>query len=334
MRRNVCLAFALICAGLLVPSIARASAAAVIVVGKAPDHERDVVASVIRDVLRAESWSLRDEPIDPGHAQSILRCLSGADRPWRCIAPTAQQLGIERMVVALVDSEKDKNGTQLVVSAYLVIPGNGIAPFEKQVCPAKCSEPALVAVANDITKALLRGLPTLLKDSTTLDVQTDPSGATVLVDNLAVGRSNNTFSIAPGRHEIAIELAGYKREVRTVTLGEGEMQPLAITLVKDSSTPGGGTGPSDRPWLVPALVGGGGVLLVVAGGIWQASTGAPDQFEQPQRLYNKPAIGMIAGGGVAIGVGAYLWFARSKSSSAPTVSISHDGGMIGWSGRY
>lgn len=336
MRRNVSLAVALICAALLVPSIARASAAAVIVVGNAPDRERDAVASAIRDVLRAESWSLREEPVDPGHAQAIVRCLGGADRPWRCIAPTAQQLGVERMVVAQVEPERSKDGTQLVVSAYLVIPGNGIAPFEKQICRAKCTEPALVAVTNDITKALLRGLPTLIKDSTTLDVRTEPAGATVLVDNHPVGRSNETFSVAPGQHEVAIELAGYKRAVRTVTLGEGEMQSFAVTLVKDSSSidPGTKFSPRSRPWLVPALVAGGGVALVVAGSLWQASTEPPDQFDQPTRLYNKPAIGVITAGAVAVGVGTYLWFARSKSSSAPTVSISRDGGMIGWSGKY
>jgi hypothetical protein len=36
---------------------------------------------------------------------------------------------------------------------------------------------------------------------------------------------------------------------------------------------------------------------------------------------------------VTAGIGAYLWM-RDGSHSAPVASVSHDGAVIGWAGRF
>jgi hypothetical protein len=90
----------------------------------------------------------------------------------------------------------------------------------------------------------------------------------------------------------------------------------------------------DRSWIAPASLMAGGVTLVVVGTIWMQSTEPPDTFEQPRYLFNVPAGATIAAGGVAVCLGAYLGFKDPKLRSAPMVSLSGHGGVIGWTGTY
>ncbi|MFT3698923.1 MAG: hypothetical protein QM831_37595 [Kofleriaceae bacterium] len=56
---------------------------------------------------------------------------------------------------------------------------------------------------------------------------------------------------------------------------------------------------------------------------------------QPMTIRDTATAGVITiGAGVVVtGVGAYLWY-RSGKSSAPVASVSHDGAVIGWAGRF
>jgi hypothetical protein len=83
---------------------------------------------------------------------------------------------------------------------------------------------------------------------------------------------------------------------------------------------------------------------VIGVGVATAITGAvllaidqdpnPTGLQQPTIRDTGTAGAICIGAGVAaIGVGAYLWF-HQGAHSAPVASVSHDGAVIGWAGRF
>jgi hypothetical protein len=94
---------------------------------------------------------------------------------------------------------------------------------------------------------------------------------------------------------------------------------------------------SDRPSrLVPAAVIGGGLALAITGGVLIAIDQNPSPTGVQAATYRDSAAAgwVFAGlGAAAIGTGIYLWF-RQDSHSAPVATVSHDGAVVGWTGRF
>ena len=66
-----------------------------------------------------------------------------------------------------------------------------------------------------------------------LKVKSDPSGAKVYVNNRYVGETPYTNKVmAPGRHDVDIELKGYEDESKRVTIESGETKTIDINLEK------------------------------------------------------------------------------------------------------
>ncbi|MEO8553194.1 MAG: hypothetical protein ABI678_24645 [Kofleriaceae bacterium] len=61
----------------------------------------------------------------------------------------------------------------------------------------------------------------------------------------------------------------------------------------------------------------------------------PTSGPQPEKIWDVGTAGAIClgAGVVTAGVGAYLW-TRTGSQSAPVASVTHDGAVIGWAGRF
>ena len=78
-----------------------------------------------------------------------------------------------------------------------------------------------------------------------LRVVTEPSGATVYVDDREVGRSPvDITDLTPGEHEVRVVRSGYSTRTRDVTLGVDD-ETLRVTLerrVAESNGGGGGPG--------------------------------------------------------------------------------------------
>jgi hypothetical protein len=90
-----------------------------------------------------------------------------------------------------------------------------------------------------------------------------------------------------------------------------------------------------RSRLVPGIVTVVGALAAVGGGVLQVTKDSPGPGPQAEYLYSAPGIGLMIGGGVAIGVGVFLWVRASRSPrSTPTAAITHGGGLVGWTGRF
>lgn len=89
---------------------------------------------------------------------------------------------------------------------------------------------------------------------------------------------------------------------------------------------------------VPYTLVGVGVAAIIAGGVLIAiDEDPPASGVQPKTIRDTATAGVITlgAGAVVTGVGAYLWYRSGHaSSSAPVASVSHDGAVVGWAGRF
>jgi len=89
-----------------------------------------------------------------------------------------------------------------------------------------------------------------------------------------------------------------------------------------------------RQWLPLGLMVAGGTALL-AGGIMIAIDEDLDPVGKQQPNIRDTATGGVVlglAGAAALGAGIYLW--RHDKRSAPVAAVSHDGGYVGWVGRF
>jgi hypothetical protein len=118
-------------------------------------------------------------------------------------------------------------------------------------------------------------------------------------------------------------------------------EPPASSHVPAGSKPAPTSPPAPEighaPRLVPGIVIGAGVALAITGGVLIAIDQDQPSPIGPQPHYyrdSEPAgVVFTALGAAAIATGVYLWF-RHDSHSAPVATVSHDGAVVGWSGRF
>ena len=66
----------------------------------------------------------------------------------------------------------------------------------------------------------------------TLSIDSDPSGASILVNTKETGKTPYSDSrLKPGTYNILLAMEGYKKEQHTVTLGSGERDSMFVTLM-------------------------------------------------------------------------------------------------------
>jgi len=323
MQTRCALPFAIAAAVALAPtSAARADDGAVIVGGGASPATRRVIARAVEAAAREATWSI-GEPLAEQEIAGIASCLT-FDRPWPCIAPIARPRGLQRIVVVHADPERGEGGEQLVLTGQLVVAGNGVPAIDRRYC-ARSGGAEIAAVAADLMQRLLKDSASRTV-STLLDVRTVPPGAVVTIGGRMVGESNRQFATHPGTHELRLQRSGYRPEVRTVTVREGEAGIVSVVLKRESGRDGDGEGMRIVPWIA---VGGG--AMAVVGGAYASFTATSDSVG-PQEKYNYSAagIGIAIAGAVAIGAGVYLWLRPSRTGSGPTLSALPGGGIAGW----
>jgi hypothetical protein len=74
---------------------------------------------------------------------------------------------------------------------------------------------------------------TLFSKKARLAIETDPTNATVFVNNTNVGRSPITIDLDSGKHSVRVERAGYLPETREVTLSAGTSSSLKIVMQEE-----------------------------------------------------------------------------------------------------
>jgi hypothetical protein len=156
-------------------------------------------------------------------AKQIKSCSTPAC--WRQIAG---KLGCRYLIDGLVTGEDRSYQIKLrIIDGY-----NGKT---KAQVDRRCDICGLRAVAEKIELAAsaLRAKVVELaqRSATTVTIQTDPAGATILVNNDVVGVSPNEIQLSAGKHEIVAQLKGHITSTRSIVTVEGVSDKVSIKLI-------------------------------------------------------------------------------------------------------
>ncbi|MCA2982059.1 MAG: PEGA domain-containing protein [Myxococcaceae bacterium] len=116
-------------------------------------------------------------------------CLTMGERCADPIDPFVAQLGFDRVV--LVQGGQDEAGFKFRVAAY--------EPSRGKVTPATATAPVL-------EKALLGAVAKVVPVASTLEVKSDPPGATVYVDDTKMGVTPLSTQVLPGERTVKLDL--------------------------------------------------------------------------------------------------------------------------------
>ncbi|HEX3476716.1 MAG TPA: PEGA domain-containing protein [Kofleriaceae bacterium] len=310
----------------IAPTIVRAQAGAVLVYGTAKAHERQVVTDAVTRTVRQASWTVANAPFTPQETSDIIACLA-LDRPWPCVALIATPRSIARVVVVQVDPG---SGGSVVVIGQVLVQSTAVPSIERRFCDP-CSDQALDESAQELTSVLLER--TIARaGKTAIEIHTVPPGASITIDGTWTGTSDVTIQVPPGAHQIQIQRSGYRPYSQHVTTTEGQTTGLTATLTSSEPVI---AEPHDTPSrLVPVLVGGIGAVALAAGTAYSLTRGpSHGPVEEPRFLYSGPGLVVATAGGVALGVGLYLWF-RPQSRSTPIAASLPHGGIVGWATSF
>ena len=316
---------------------AGAETAVVLVVGKAPAKDRATAGSAVRSAARSGGWQLIEAPLADSETTAILACLKGPQR-WACMSPVLAGKDLQRLIVVGLDPDPSAgNSGTLVLTERILLPGSDVTASDQRSC-SKCIEETLTRVAFDLTKELLEEAAAGT-GRTKLSILSTPPGAWITLDTTNVGLTDHTYSTFPGRHVVTVQRDGYQIETRTVDVLENKETTVAFTLRPNVTTPP--PPPPDtggHPHLVPAIVIGAGAAAIIAGVVLQLPPDAgPGIGNQPKYLINTPGAISVIGGGLAVGLGVYLWVRASRSAapvSMPTAAITAGGGVVGWVSQF
>ncbi|MDP1828163.1 MAG: PEGA domain-containing protein [Archangium sp.] len=157
-----------------------------------------------------------------------LPCFSADNRCADPIDPFVANLGFERIV--LIQGGQDEAGFKFRVVAY--------EPKTGKVNPATASN------AN-LEKALLGALAKVVPAASTLDVKSNPSGATVFVDDVKVGVTPLNTQVLPGERVIRLDLKLHQPVEETIVIPirgaaslEKTLEKVAARIVITASPPG------------------------------------------------------------------------------------------------
>jgi hypothetical protein len=94
-----------------------------------------------------------------------------------------------------------------------------------------CGRSELVDLAGDLGEKTRRRLDQLAGEPGVFALSSSPRGATVSVDGEVVGTTPLQHELAPGRHEIRVELDGHQTVVRTTEVVGGTREAVKFELV-------------------------------------------------------------------------------------------------------
>jgi hypothetical protein len=233
------------------------------------------------------------------------------------------------MLYAQIDaSNNPTNGTRdVVLTAWWF--DRGHAPVAERRPCEHCNDQSLRSIADDVMKDLLGGAAV-----GHVKLRSNPVGARINVDGVAVGITPLDWDLPPGKHVIQMETAPGRNDVgnrEIVVVGD---KTEIITMPPPPVDPGETMSSRLLQILPVATVAAGGALLI-AGGVMIAVDEDPSRTK-PQYIHNTAptGVGLAIGGAVVTSVGMYLLFRSPGTSSAPVAAVSGDTAYVGWLGRF
>lgn len=295
----------------------------------------EAIAAALRerghDVLGPVETAERIEARSPG-------CIAAAT--VECWTEAALQIAREVVLHARLRRDAPGSEVSLELSAWDSAGRRTIARVTRSGGRGSRSE--LVALARTVASALSDSLPERPRHAR-LRVSSSPSGASVFVGGVLVGRTPWSDEVPQGRTSVRLELAGHRPAARDVTLAAGQTETLVVDL--------GPSIPVEAPVRVPhrldlldAVLGTVAVLGVVGGTAIVVASVAPGDVcsdgglvddegdcQYRERAGNLwPAAGLI-GVGLIAGV---VVFARIMAGDSPEASeAGRNGPSLATDGR-
>lgn len=266
-------------------------------------------------------------PLPPEAVSALIDCLAMDNRP--CASDVVEKRAKSSSVLyTRIDS---KSGSRdITLTAYWLAKGAGVA-FATRAC-ARCTDEALRTTADALMKKLVGG------ETGHIKLTSNPPGATISIDGVAIGVTPLDWDIIPGKHTIRMEKPGLRPATRDVTVTAGKLEAVGMVMLPpgaDDANEATDGGPARSSRIVPIAVLAAGGALLVAGGVMIAIDEDKGPKSPPTIRNTAPAgVGLAIGGVVVGAVGTYLMWFRSPSSSAPVAAVSRDGAYVGWAGRF
>jgi len=350
------------------PAGARAERALLVVGGAAvKTRDRGKLILAGKNALEEAGWTTAaDPPTDT--VGKIFACVE--ESTGKCSASVLEKmagsqteaLAIDRMVVIRVTKPDQRAEGGLLLVRGWVFRGSGELLAGDQKHCAACQSERLEEMVGDLTAEMVLRARARSRPAT-LDVRSQPPGATIYIDDKAIGATNFAYGVYAGKHTVQIVHEGYEPEVREVSVSDGERMKIEVVLRPQRGTRlpsgDGDTGrevvgspsptrpgrvsidtepPPSRlfPWLtigsgVALIIGGGGLLLVDESDV----SGGESALERRETTI--PGIAVASAGAAVVGIGV-VWLVRSKrarsSAARPTVGMSRDGAWLGLEGRF
>jgi hypothetical protein len=260
--------------------------------------------------LDQHGHAVSDNPLDADGIATIANCLQVDNLV--CASGVIEHRSMTEDIVFV----NVRKGKTIGVDVYWFVKGH--EPLAERRACEDCSPDALASTVDSMMDALAQSQTA---NNGRVTIGSDPSGLTVVIDQIVVGVTPVVRDLATGKHDIVLMKGSQRVGQRTLVLHAGEEADVKI--------PAHITQPRSK--LPGALVLGLGVTAVGVAGAMYALSPTDDGTRYHYSDYRPPAIGIGIGGGVAIIVGALLLVHERHSESLPVVAIDpHGGGYIGW----
>ncbi|HEY5933807.1 MAG TPA: PEGA domain-containing protein, partial [Kofleriaceae bacterium] len=263
-------------------------------------------------------------PLQPDAINTVIDCLLMSDE--NCARGVIEKRSKSRQVVfTKIDLEAGQTNAY-AITAYWFDKGKN-AVLLRRVCE-NCTEAVLRTTADELMAALTRATQ---KDVGQLRCTSMPAGASVTVDGKAIGVTPLKADVPAGKHEITVRHPTHEEETREVTVRPGQAVDLDVAM---RPIPGGGGEPAGPNKTLPIALMAGGGALVVTGAVLFFTSEEDDGTKFEYRDTKLLGVSVGLAGAAAAGVGVYLYLRKPKTESAPTVSLTRGGTMIGWTRAF
>lgn len=283
------------------------------------------LAAQIERWLSGHGHRLVASPLPPEAITQLIDCFVLEDQG--CARGVVEQRAkSSSLVFARVDAKNNaSNGTlDVTLTAYWLAKGAD-AVVQTTTCQP-CTDQSLRSAADEIMKRLAGD-----GGEGQVKLRSTPVGARITIDGEAIGVTPLDWDLPAGKHTIEMELQGYEPSLRKITVVANTSRELTLELEHPRHDHQGSVWRRFGP---PALTIGGAALLV-GGGVMIAVDQDRVGSEEPEIHNTAPAgVGMMIGGAIVGGVGAYLWFFRHESQSAPIAAFTGSSGYVGWVRRF
>lgn len=315
---------ALVCVAL---AAAPAAAGSVTVVTTGDAELQATVAKVLEGWLRGHGHTVAPSlPVDA--ASTLQNCMAMDDQGCARGVVDAQAKGDS---VLYVQAIKSRANNAIVFNIYWFPKGK--EPVGMRRACEECSADLMKSSVDEML-GMVVGAAKLERGR--LALHSKPEGMTVLLDNETIGVTPLEREVPAGQHTIVLMHRGQRVGERTLKLHPDVTAEITIpvTLPTETAQPGP-RGEGSSPMLGGIVIGLGAATLAAGVALYLTS-----EEDDGTKLYYRDTktlgIGVAAGGAVIAGLGVWL-YVRARGSadeSGPTVSVTPNQGVLGWSRAF